>query len=175
MGNNFLFRFIFGWMQPIKIGLLKLTQTAKVKQLYEENHIIQDLLIPVQYLKESIDCFDSLCRVYPIWVCPFYLDRSSEKGFLKGDSGSLDHFYVDIGLYGVPGVKNFNAAICTRAIEEKCRLWKGFQMLYADTYMTRNEFHVMFNHELYNNVRQKYSLDKYLPEVYDKINKNARI
>lgn len=183
MGNNCLFRLIFGWMQPIKIGLLKLTQTAKVKELYEKNHLIQDLLVPVQYLKPSIDFFDSVCRIYPIWICPFVLDRTEERGFLKtpnsksvGDSASnLDSFYVDIGLYGVPGVRNFDATTCTRAIEEKCRLWSGFQMLYADTYMTRDEFHDMFNHDLYSSVRHKYNLDKYLPEVYDKVNKNARI
>lgn len=190
MGNNFLFRLVFGWMQPIKIGLLKLTQTATVKELYEKNHLIQDLLVPVQHLKKSIDFFDSVCRIYPIWVCPFHLDRSSERGFLKGRKASavngndnddedydaaLDNYYVDIGLYGVPGVKNFEPTVCTRSIEDKCRQWNGFQMLYADTYMTRTEFHAMFNHELYTSVRQRYGLDKYLPEVFDKVNKSARI
>lgn len=135
MGNNCVFRFIFGWMQPIKIGLLKLTQTAKVKELYEKNHLIQDLLIPVKFLKQSIDFFDSVCRIYPIWICPFVLDRKEEKGFLRTSptnsaetKDALDKFYVDIGLYGVPGVKNFDATTCTRAIEEKCRDWNGFQM-----------------------------------------------
>lgn len=168
-------------MQPIKIGLLKLTQTAKVKELYEKNHLIQDLLVPVKDLKESIDFFDSLCRIYPIWICPFHLERSEEKGFLKatksnaGDSDPLASFYVDIGLYGVPGVKNFDAANCTRAIEEKCRQMNGFQMLYADTFMSKSEFHDMFNHDLYRTVRERYNLNKMLPEVYDKVNKNARI
>lgn len=169
-------------MQPIKIGLLKLTQTAKVKELYERNHLIQDLLVPVKYLKRSIEFFDSVCRIYPIWICPFLLDRNKEKGFLKskntqakGGEDALDTFYVDIGLYGVPGLKNFDATKCTRAIEEKCRQWDGFQMLYADTYMSREEFHDMFNHDLYSNVRKKYQLDRCLPEVYEKINKNARI
>lgn len=41
--------------------------------------------------------------------------------------------------------------------------------------MTREEFHRMFNHDLYSIVRKKYLIDKYLPEVYDKINKSARI
>lgn len=41
--------------------------------------------------------------------------------------------------------------------------------------MTREEFHQMFNHDLYFSVRKKYGLDKFLPEVYDKINKNARM
>lgn len=128
-------------MQPIKIGLLKLTQTAKVKQLYEENHLIQDLLVPVKRLKESIDFFDTVCRIYPIWICPFVLDRRLEKGLLRstdsGNSGGadqpdgLDNFYVDIGLYGVPGVTGFDPKKCTRDIEEKCRQWDGFQMLYA--------------------------------------------
>lgn len=125
-------------MQPIKIGLLKLTQTAKVKQLYEENHLIQDLLVPVRRLKESIDFFDSVCRIYPVWICPFTLNRKEEMGLLKAVnttseivSDPLDNFYVDIGLYGVPGINKFDPKKCTRDIEEKCRIWDGFQMLYA--------------------------------------------
>lgn len=178
-GNNWLFRLIFGWMQPIKIGLLKLTQTQKIKELYESNHLIQDLLVPVTDLKASVDFFDNVCRIYPIWVCPFRLNRGDEKGFLAGEKTKKDDelgsFFVDIGLYGVPTVKNFDAVKCTRKIEEKCRQCNGFQMLYADTYMTKEEFHQMFNHNLYWKVREKYRIDKHFPEVYNKINRQARI
>ena len=49
-----------------------------------------------------------------------------------------------------------------------------FQMLYGDTYMTRDEFHDMFDHKLYNRMRKTLECEKVFPEVYDKVCKAAR-
>ena len=49
-----------------------------------------------------------------------------------------------------------------------------FQMLYADTYMTREEFREMFDHSLYDKLRKDLKCVGAFPEVYDKINKSAR-
>lgn len=53
-GNQPIFRLLLGWMMPPKVSLLKLTQTTAVKKLYEHNHIIQDMLVPLEYLEDSI-------------------------------------------------------------------------------------------------------------------------
>lgn len=50
----------------------------------------------------------------------------------------------------------------------------SFQMLYADSYMTREEFRQMFDHCLYDKMRDKLDNRKAFPEVYDKVNKQAR-
>lgn len=42
---------------PPKISLLKLTQTDAIKKLYENHHVIQDMLIPIRSLQESIRLF----------------------------------------------------------------------------------------------------------------------
>lgn len=47
-------------------------------------------------------------------------------------------------------------------------------MLYADSYMTKEEFKEMFDHTLYYEMRQKYDCLKAFPDVYDKISKTAR-
>ena len=47
-------------------------------------------------------------------------------------------------------------------------------MLYGDTYMTREEFHKMFDHKLYSEVRKSLECEKVFPEVYDKVCKAAR-
>ena len=47
-------------------------------------------------------------------------------------------------------------------------------MLYADSYLTRDEFHQMFDHSLYNKMRDEYKCYKAFPEVYDKVNRTAR-
>jgi hypothetical protein len=63
-GNNCLFRLLLGWLMPPKISFLKLTQTDAVKRLYENNHIIQDMLVPMTDLKESLSMFDKEVKVY---------------------------------------------------------------------------------------------------------------
>ena len=47
-------------------------------------------------------------------------------------------------------------------------------MMYADSYMTKGEFREMFDHTLYDEMRQKYQCMKAFPDVYDKVNKAAR-
>ena len=62
----------------------------------------------------------------------------------------------------------------TRAVEEFVRRVGGYQMLYADIYMDRDEFHAMFDHTKYEKVRKKYQCELAFPEVYDKVSKAAR-
>ncbi len=50
----------------------------------------------------------------------------------------------------------------------------SFQMLYADSYLTREEFRQMFDHSLYDRMRKELDCEKAFPEVYDKVNKTAR-
>ena len=50
----------------------------------------------------------------------------------------------------------------------------SFQMLYADSYLTRAEFEAMFDHSLYSRMRSKYDCERAFPTVYDKVNRSAR-
>ena len=54
-------------------------------------------------------------------------------------------------------------------MEKYTRDVKGYQLLYADTFMTREEFREMFDHTLYDRVRKKYNAEGAFPEIYDKI------
>lgn len=49
-----------------------------------------------------------------------------------------------------------------------------FQMLYADCYMSREEFWEMFDGSLYHRLRERLGCQDAFPEVYDKICKAAR-
>jgi Delta24-sterol reductase len=53
-GNNALFRYLFGWMMPPHIALMKRTQTEELRKLYELHHVVQDMLIPLSKLGESL-------------------------------------------------------------------------------------------------------------------------
>lgn len=113
---------------------------------------------------------------------------------LRSSTGK-EELYVDIGTYGVPKVGNFHPVETTRRVEEFVRSVDGyvsfyyfwfpvepepnsfyfsFQMLYADSYMTESEFHSMFNHSLYDQMRKKYGCDEAFPRVYSKVCRSAR-
>lgn len=47
-------------------------------------------------------------------------------------------------------------------------------MLYADSYRTKEEFRQMFDHRLYDKMRNQLECKKAFPDVYDKVSKRAR-
>ncbi|XP_078657401.1 delta(24)-sterol reductase-like [Branchiostoma floridae x Branchiostoma belcheri] len=170
-GNNPIFRFLCGWMVPPKVSLLKLTQGETVRQLYEKHHVIQDMLIPLDKMGEALRVFHKEIKLYPLWLCPMLLPSQPGMVHPKGDQ---DEMYVDIGAYGEPKTMDFDAGPTTRRLEEYVRSVNGFQMLYADCYMTREEFRQTFDHTLYDKMRAELSCEKAFPEVFDKICKKNR-
>jgi hypothetical protein len=64
-----VFRYLFGWMVPPKVSLLKLTQGDTVKELYENNHFIQDMLVPMSTLKDALLCFEKEVKVCSELCC----------------------------------------------------------------------------------------------------------
>lgn len=60
-GNHPVFRYLLGWSMPAKVALLKLTQTDLIKDLYNKYHFVDDFILPITALKESVEKFhDSL-------------------------------------------------------------------------------------------------------------------
>lgn len=49
-GNQFWFRFLFGWMMPPNHSILKRTQTEELRELYEKHHVVQDMLVPARWV-----------------------------------------------------------------------------------------------------------------------------
>ncbi|CAK1546684.1 unnamed protein product [Leptosia nina] len=171
-GNNPVFRLLFGWLMPPEVSLLKLTQPDSVTKLYNKAHVIQDMLVPIEVTENAIQLFDKEFEVYPIWLCPFKL--LNKPGQLKVPSGDWQ-MYVDIGVYGVPKAESFETVSSTRSIESFVTQERGFQMLYADTYTTEEEFRQMFDHTLYDKLRNTlpYCKDAF-PDIYGKVNRSIR-
>ncbi|XP_002130771.2 delta(24)-sterol reductase-like isoform X1 [Ciona intestinalis] len=168
-GNNPIFRLLVGWLMPPKISLLKLTQGKTVKRLYEEHHVVQDMMLPIKHLSKCLKVFHDEIKLYPLWLCPFYLPK--EPGMLA-PSGNEGEMYVDVGAYGEPRTLHFNNVKTIRQLEKATKDFNGFQMLYADSYMTREEFREMFDHSLYDKVRKSLPLcDEAMPAIYDKVHK----
>lgn len=54
-GNHPIFRYLFGWLVPPKVSLLKLTQGKTLKRLYETKHMIQ---VTLEIILTKLDAGD---------------------------------------------------------------------------------------------------------------------
>ena len=179
-GNNPLFRCLLGWALPPSIELLKYTETETTRRLREKYHVVQDMLMPIHYLKQSIQYFDDHFNLYPLWLSPMaILDNDKHQGFVhpfQKKDGSADEMYVDIGAYGTPLKKNFDNVSALPLLEKFVIDHQGYQALYARTMLTREDFTKMFDHSNYDQLREQLPLCKQaFDDVYDKVSSKGRV
>jgi delta24-sterol reductase len=97
--------------------------------------------------------------------------RNSQK-WLNNDE-TKGEMYFDLGAYGVPRVVRkglpFDGPEVGRRFGQFAIENRGFQLLYADVFITRAEFGRMFQLELYEKMRIKYEANGAFPHVWDKI------
>ncbi|NOT10334.1 MAG: FAD-binding oxidoreductase [Methylococcaceae bacterium] len=179
-GNHFIFRVLLGWALPPRIELLKYTETQTTQRLRERFHVIQDMLMPIRYLKRSIDYFDEHFRLYPLWLSPMAIkDNGGQPGFVhsfQSEDGTVDEMYVDIGAYGTPDKKDFDNTVALPLLEKFVIEHRGYQALYARTFLSREDFRRMFDHADYDLLREQLPYCKQaFGEVYDKVSSKGRV
>lgn len=176
LGDSWLFRWGFGWMLPPSVSFLKVTTPPDLQKFYDTAHIIQDMLVPAGNLEKCLEIFRRHFDVYPLWVCPMVVRPS--RGLVHA-TGERHELFVDLGAYGVPGSvkrgEDYDVVKEIRAVEEYITSVKGYEMLYADSYMTRSEFSKMFDRRLYDDLRTQLGADKAFPDIYDKIVEPKRL
>jgi delta24-sterol reductase len=174
--HNFFYRLFWGWLGAPKISLLKITMTPELRRETILKHTVQDIIFPIDELGSAINKFHHWFNFYPLWLCPIriwkhegdLLDRMRNP-----DPETQSEMYIDIGIYGVPkdvnDKKPWNSVKNHREMEAYAREVAAFQCPYADLFCTRSEFRQMFNHTLYDRVRQKYKANDAFPDLYDKV------
>jgi delta24-sterol reductase len=173
-GNNPIFRYLLGWMMPPKISFLRLTQGDRIRQYYDQKHVIQDALVPIRHLEETLDTFDRIFEGYPVWLCPMRVFAKTPKGFINPDPAEADsEMYVDVAVISVPGPvmrgERYNALDGVRHMEQFLLDHRGYQGLYAVTLLSRDEFRRMFDLTLYDDVRRRFGAEGALMDIYDKV------
>ena len=167
------FRYLLGWSTPPNIPLLKASQTEAVRKMWRREFCVQDMLVPVSSLAECLRFCDKRLQLYPVWLCPHLVVRHPLGGMLKpsrfAPADAASEVFIDVGLYGVPARQPYEHITCMRALEQWVRDHDGYQGLYAVSYMSREEFRVMFDHALYDKCRARYGAKGRFPDVYDKI------
>jgi len=176
--NQAWYRYLFSWMGAPKVSLMKFTMTKELRKKAFNNRVAQDILIPVEDMQEALNNASIDYNIYPIWLCPVKIvDYGENQGVIPRPvnkaTGKNYGMYIDIGIYGIPPAvkseKGWDSAYHGRKLEKFNVDKGGFQMLYADIFMTRGEFEKMFNLQLYNQVRKDYGANKVFPDIYTKV------
>ena len=125
--------------------------------------------------QEALEMSNTLFNIYPLLVYPCKVKQRG--GMMKvntkiGQNGT--QMNLNLGIYGVPPELEadvfplFPMIERVRKLEQWLRDNGGFQHTYCDSFQTEEEFHVMFDHELYNEMRKEYKAEGHFPTVYDK-------
>ncbi|KAI6184456.1 FAD-binding PCMH-type domain-containing protein [Aphelenchoides bicaudatus] len=180
-GNHPIFRLFLGWLCPPKPAFLKFTTTQAIREMTFAKQVFQDIVLPLNKLKEQVDVAIDLFDTFPLLVypCRIYDHNRGAQGQLRGPAKSLlvpnTNFamFNDLGVYGTPGpVKRrepYNPTYAMREMEKFTRDVGGYSFLYADIFMTEDEFEQMFDLTLYNEMRKKYKANGAFPKLYDKV------
>ncbi|KAK4299706.1 hypothetical protein Pmani_028040 [Petrolisthes manimaculis] len=179
-GNHPLFRWLLGWLLPPKIAFLKYTTTPGVRAMTFTKQVFQDIVLPMNRLEDQINKSEELFDLYPILVYPCRIyDHGQHRGQLRPPRkdqlvpGTNYGMFNDLGVYGVPRPvlekKRFDAVVAMREMERFTADLGGYPFLYADTFMTREEFEQMFDLTAYEKARQKYNAVDAFPHLHDKI------
>ncbi|MTI31280.1 FAD-binding oxidoreductase [Xanthovirga aplysinae] len=93
-GNNPWFRWLLGWAMPPHIQLLKRLQSETIRKLRERFHVVQDMIVPICFLKDSLEYLAKHYSLYPLWLCPLLIkDNESGTGFIypyQSDKGNRE-------------------------------------------------------------------------------------
>lgn len=174
-GNHPVFRWPLGWLMPPKISFLKVTETDRQRQAYQDMTITQEGLVPIEHLVKTVEICHELFDAYPIWLCPAKLTRTDPPGLANPTSQSgAARMYVDVGVFfSVPGPvlrgEPWSARPAIRRFEAWLREHEGFPSTYAASDMTREEFRSTFDCQLYDQVRTAYHAENTFLDVYDKL------
>ncbi|KAI5063493.1 hypothetical protein GOP47_0022040 [Adiantum capillus-veneris] len=85
------FRWLLGWLMPPKIPFLKITEAPAICNYYHENHVLQDLLVPLYKLPAALEFSHQELELYPIWLCPHKLYKHPVKTMLYPEQGFESH------------------------------------------------------------------------------------
>ncbi|CAH1241724.1 DHCR24 [Branchiostoma lanceolatum] len=142
--------------------------------------VFQDIVLPMTVLEKSVDRAEELFDTYPILIYPCRIyDHGPAMGQLRPPRqdqmcpGTNYGMFYDLGVYGVPGPvkrrERYDPVHAMRSMEKFIREAGGYSFLYADIFMTRDEFEEMFDLTLYEKVRKKYHAEGAFPHLYDKV------
>ncbi|CAN4078188.1 unnamed protein product [Withania somnifera] len=177
-GDQFWFRYLFGWLMPPNY----------IRNYYHDHHVIQDLLVPLHKVADTLEWVHREMEVYHIWLCPhriyklpvkpmIYPEPEFEAHKRQGDT-KYAQTYTDVGVYYAPGAvlrgEPYDGAKKFREVEVFLIENHGFQPQYSVTELSEKNFWRMFDGTLYKQCRRKYKAIGTFMNVYYKCKKGKK-
>jgi hypothetical protein len=129
-----------------------------------QEHIVQDLTLPLGVAQTFLEYLDETEHIYPLWLCPVKPEPRSPL-LCNGLDTPLA---INIGVWG-PQIADYKQFLhVNRRIEAKLSELGGKKWLYAHTYYTEEEFWQIYDKQWYERLRKKYSATT-LPSIYEKV------
>ena len=196
--NHPLFLFALGWMLPPQVTLLKLPAfTKRLREEMRTQRVYQDVVLPMDCLKEAVNLGFDLFGISPLLVYPsrIYDDgpglrgtfptRAVERNLVSSSrqqqqpAAAKAGMFFDLGIYGIPAqVRDntgpFDGVAKARQVEEFTRQRGGAPFLYAQTFFTPDEFAATFDLTLYNRVRKAWKCEGAFVDLYEKISSDKK-
>ncbi len=145
------------------LGTRKLYQALQDSGASQE-HLVQDLTLPLSTAEEFMEYIDDLTGIYPLWLCPIKPEARSPL-LCNGLDTPLA---INIGVWG-PQLTNYaEFKKLNRDIEAKLAVLGGKKWMYAHTYYTEKEFWSIYDKTWYDKLRQKYKATT-LPTIFEKV------
>ena len=183
-GNNVLFRYLLGWLNPPKVTFLKMPATPEIRKEMMIKRVYQDIVLPLHTLEEAITLASDLFDIWPILVYPsrIYDHGAHAQGQFRQPRqedlvpGTKYAMYYDLGVYGIPtqvreggeASLQFQPVTSMRKMEHFTQCNRGAPFLYANTFMNLHEFNEMFDLTLYERVRIKYNATNHFHHLFHK-------
>jgi len=146
----------------------KLYQALQVSGVSQE-HIIQDLTLPLDTAENLMEYLDEVTSIYPLWLCPIKPEPRSPL-LCNGLDTPLA---INIGVWGGQMSSYEEFLRLNKLLEAKLSFLGGKKWLYAHCYYTEREFWQIYDKQWYTELRTKYEAGD-LPNVYDKVRVRER-
>lgn len=158
-----LFRQLFGWM--VGSQWLYKSLHGGSEKWFEERFVIQDFYLPTENALAFVEAVDERYAIYPIWICP--VRATATPQLFSPHFHSDDKLMIDIGIYGLP--KDAHGPEAVRDLEQLTHRLGGRKMFYCHTYIPLKEFWEIYPRQTYHQLRQKYALEGFIPEITQKV------
>mmetsp|Transcript_16176 Transcript_16176/g.18909 ORF Transcript_16176/g.18909 Transcript_16176/m.18909 type:complete len:185 (-) Transcript_16176:1327-1881(-) len=166
-----------GWMTPPNMVMLKSLRRPTDREKSIREQVWQDAGFPAERLTESVNKSHDLFEIYPLLCYPCkIIDNGgmvrSPENHGKEFKDTQSKTYLNLGIYGTPkGIRqstDFKTLHSIREWESFVRSVGGFQHTYCDSMQTEEEFREMFDHSLWEKMREKYECNTAFNTVYEK-------
>jgi Delta24-sterol reductase len=162
----------FNWLT--RLFLNPILHTRKLYQALQESggsqeHIVQDLTLPLDKAELFMHYLDQSEHIYPLWLCPIKPESRSPLMCNALDTPLA----INVGVWG-PQISFYEEFLrANRRIETELAKLGGKKWMYAHTYYSEEEFWQIYDRKWYERLREKYQATT-LPSIFEKVRVNER-